>query len=49
MLIGFVWVCILKVGPATETSFLFTYGDWPLIVAALAFLIPGIIIYNKNK
>ncbi|WP_165585237.1 hypothetical protein [Chryseobacterium soli] len=49
ILIGVVLAIILKMGPAEETSFLFTYGEWPLIIGTLAILIPGLIIYNKNR
>lgn len=49
ILIGVSLVFILKVGPSKETNFLFTYGDWPLIVGGLICLIPGLIIYNKNR
>lgn len=49
ILIGVTLVFIIKAGPAKETGFLFTYGDWPLMLAALACLIPGLIIYNKNR
>ncbi|UIR54475.1 hypothetical protein LZQ00_09340 [Sphingobacterium sp. SRCM116780] len=49
ILIGVLLAIILKMGPAKETKFLFTYGDWPLIIGALAILIPGLIIYNKNR
>jgi len=49
ILIGFLIVAILKIGPSKETNFLFTYGNWPLIGSALALLIPGLIVYNKNR
>lgn len=49
ILIGFLMVVILKIGPAQETKFLFIFGEWPLIGGAFALLIPGIIIYNKNR
>lgn len=49
IIIGVVLAIILKMGPAKETSFLFTYGEWPLIIGALAIIIPGLIIYNNNR
>lgn len=49
MIIGFALVVCLKMGPARETEFLFSYGEWPLIAAALVVLVSGIVIYNKNK
>jgi uncharacterized integral membrane protein len=49
ILIGFALVVILKMGPAKETGFLFDYGEWPLIAAALVVLISGLVLYNKNK
>ncbi|WP_157859450.1 hypothetical protein [Chryseobacterium angstadtii] len=49
ILIGFILVVILKMGPAKETNFLFLYGDWPLIGVALICLVPGLILYNKNR
>lgn len=49
ILLGFALAFILKAGPAKETSWMYTYGDEPLIIAALVCLIPGLIIYNKNR
>ncbi|WP_300672433.1 hypothetical protein [Soonwooa sp.] len=49
MIIGFALVVCLKMGPAQETEFLFSYGEWPLIAVALVVLVSGIVIYNKNK
>ena len=49
ILIGISLMFILKVGPAQETDFLFTYGDWPLIIVGLICLVPDLIIYSKNR
>lgn len=49
ILIGFALVVIMKMGPAKETTFLFNYGIWPLIIGALVILVSGLLLYNKNK
>ncbi|HFK5565234.1 TPA: hypothetical protein ACG0AB_000712 [Elizabethkingia anophelis] len=48
-IIGFCITVLVKVGPSEETKWVFTYGDLPPIIIALAFIIPGLIIYNKNR
>lgn len=49
ILIGFVLVFIVKVGPEKETSLLFEYGIWPPLIGALLCLIPGLILYRSNN
>ncbi|MCT3898385.1 hypothetical protein [Elizabethkingia anophelis] len=49
IIIGFFITVLVKVGPSEETKWVFTYGDLPPIIIALAFIIPGLIIYNKNR
>ncbi|ULT25975.1 hypothetical protein KUH03_03080 [Sphingobacterium sp. E70] len=49
ILIGFALVVILKIGISKETAWMFEYGNWPLIILALALLVPGLILYNKNR
>lgn len=49
ILIGFGLAVITKIGPAKETAWMFSYGIWPLLIAAALFLIPGLILYNKGR
>lgn len=49
ILIGFAIAFILKIGPSKETSWMFAYGNWPLIIIGAVCIIPGLIIYNKNR
>ncbi|MBA5792470.1 MULTISPECIES: hypothetical protein [unclassified Flavobacterium] len=49
IIIGCCLALILKLGPAKETKFLFEFGVWPLIIAALAVTGIGLVLYNKNK
>ncbi|CAI9679547.1 MULTISPECIES: hypothetical protein [Elizabethkingia] len=49
IIIGFCITVLVKVGPSEETKWVFIYGDLPPIIIALAFIIPGLIIYNKNR
>jgi hypothetical protein len=49
ILIGFAFVFVLKVGPAEETLWMFTYGDWPLLLLSLLCLIPGLVLYNRYR
>lgn len=49
ILVGFALVFVLKIGPSNETLWMFTYGDWPLIVLSLLCLIPGLSLYNKYR
>ncbi len=48
ILIGFAFAVVLKIGPSKETGFLFEYGIWPLIIAAILCIIPGFILYRKR-
>jgi len=49
IIIGFCLTVIVKIGPSKETSWLFGYGELPPILLAAAIIIPGWIIYNKNR
>ncbi|MCT3646428.1 hypothetical protein HZQ44_04610 [Elizabethkingia anophelis] len=49
IIIGFCITVLVKVGPSEETKWVFTYGDLAPIIIALAFIIPGLMIYNKNR
>ncbi|MDX8572050.1 hypothetical protein OZ666_10190 [Elizabethkingia sp. HX QKY] len=49
IIIGFCITVVVKIGPSEETKWVFTYGDFPLIIIALAIIVPGLIIYNKNR
>ena len=49
IIIGFCLTVIVKIGPSRETSWLFGYGELPPILLAAAIIIPGWIIYNKNR
>lgn len=49
IIIGFCLTVIVKIGPSKETSWLFGYGDLPLLLLAATIIIPGWIIYNKNR
>ncbi|WP_165602287.1 hypothetical protein [Chryseobacterium artocarpi] len=49
IIIGFCLVVVIKIGPSKETSWLFKYGELPPILAGAAILIPGMIMYNKNR
>ncbi|MFZ4931074.1 hypothetical protein [Chryseobacterium sp. Mn2064] len=49
ILIGFCLTVIVKIGPSKETSWMFTHGDVPPMLFAVAVMIPGMILYNKNR
>lgn len=49
ILIGFCLVVVIKIGPSRETSWLFKYGELAPMLTAAAILIPGLILYNKNR
>ncbi|UWX61780.1 hypothetical protein N0B40_05735 [Chryseobacterium oranimense] len=49
ILIGALLAFIIKLGPAGETSWMFTYGIWPLIIVAAILLITGLSLYNRNR
>ncbi|MDR6920984.1 MULTISPECIES: hypothetical protein [Chryseobacterium] len=49
IIIGFCLTVIVKIGPSRETSWLFGYGELPPILLAAVMIIPGWIIYNKNR
>ncbi|UHO37501.1 hypothetical protein H5J24_17665 [Chryseobacterium capnotolerans] len=49
IIIGFCLAVVVKIGPSKETSWLFGYGELlPLLIAA-AFVVPGWVMYNKNR
>ncbi len=49
IIIGFCLAVVVKIGPSKETSWLFSYGELlPLLIAGVI-LIPGWIMYNKNR
>ncbi|WP_312302475.1 hypothetical protein [Chryseobacterium sp.] len=49
ILLGFCLTVVIKIGPSKETSWLFGYGDLPPMLLAVALIIPGLILYNKNR
>ncbi|MBB6369668.1 hypothetical protein [Chryseobacterium shigense] len=49
IVIGACLAFIMKMGPAEETVWMFTYGIWPVIIAALILLITGLSLYNRNR
>ncbi|WP_164976790.1 hypothetical protein [Chryseobacterium sp. CH21] len=49
IVIGFCLVVVIKIGPSRETSWLFKYGELPPILLGAVILIPGLILYNKNR
>ncbi|MCL1666528.1 hypothetical protein M2T82_00475 [Elizabethkingia ursingii] len=49
IIIGFCITVVVKIGPSEETKWVFTYGDLLPMIIALAFIIPGLIIYKKNR
>ncbi|WP_165852290.1 hypothetical protein [Chryseobacterium pennae] len=49
IIIGFCLTVIVKIGPSKETSWMFRYGELPLLLIAAAIIIPGFILYNKNR
>jgi len=49
ILIGFCLVVVIKIGSSRETSWLFKYGELPPMLLGAAILIPGLILYNKNR
>ncbi|MGG5210616.1 hypothetical protein ACQWU4_16950 [Chryseobacterium sp. MIQD13] len=49
IIIGSLLTFIMKLGPAKETVWLFTYGIWPLIIVAAILLITGLLLYNRNR
>lgn len=49
IILGFCITVVIKMGPSRETEWMFTYGIWLPIIIALALIIPGLIIYNKNR
>ncbi|WP_172625745.1 DUF6903 family protein [Chryseobacterium panacisoli] len=49
IIIGFCLVVIIKIGPSKETSWLFKYGELAPMLMGVAILIPGLIMYNKNR
>ncbi|MEG0928543.1 MULTISPECIES: hypothetical protein [Chryseobacterium] len=49
VIIGFCLVVVIKIGPSKETSWLFKYGELAPMLAGAAILIPGFIMYNKNR
>ncbi|WP_164464007.1 hypothetical protein [Chryseobacterium sp. G0186] len=49
IIIGFCLVVVIKIGPSRETSWLFKYGEWVPMLIGAAILIPGWILYNKNR
>lgn len=49
IVIGFCLAVVIKIGPSKETSWLFVYGELAPLLIAAAILIPGWIMYNKNK
>ncbi|MGG7440403.1 hypothetical protein [Chryseobacterium arthrosphaerae] len=49
ILLGFCLTVVIKIGPSKETSWLFGYGELPPMLLAAALLIPGLILYNKNR
>ncbi|WP_157845073.1 hypothetical protein [Chryseobacterium indologenes] len=49
IIIGFCLTVVVKIGPSKETSWLFGYGDLPPLLLAVAIIIPGLIMYNKNR
>lgn len=49
IIIGFGLAVMLKIGPAKETAWMYQFGEWPLIILAVVFLIPGLILYNKSR
>lgn len=49
IIIGFCLTVVVKIGPCKETSWLFGYGELPLLLIAAAIIIPGMVLYNKNR
>lgn len=49
ILTGCFLAFIMKLGPAKETAWMFTYGIWPMIIVAMAALITGMLLYNRNR
>lgn len=49
IIIGFCLVVVIKIGPSKETSWLFKYGELAPMLMGAAILIPGLIMYNKNR
>ncbi|MFP3833416.1 DUF6903 family protein [Chryseobacterium sp. SIMBA_028] len=49
IILGFCLVMVIKIGPSRETSWLFKYGELAPMLMGVAILIPGLILYNKNR
>ncbi|MDR2235441.1 MAG: hypothetical protein LBE92_04915 [Chryseobacterium sp.] len=49
IIIGFCLTVVVKIGPSKETSWVFGYGDLPPMFLAAALIIPGLVLYNKNR
>ncbi|WP_167510761.1 hypothetical protein [Chryseobacterium sediminis] len=49
IIIGFCLVVVVKIGPSRETSWLFKYGELVPMLMGAAILIPGLVMYNKNR
>ncbi|MBB6332833.1 peptidoglycan/LPS O-acetylase OafA/YrhL [Chryseobacterium sediminis] len=49
IIIGFCLVVVVKIGPSRETSWLFKYGELVPMLIGAAILIPGLVMYNKNR
>ncbi|MDQ1858532.1 MULTISPECIES: DUF6903 family protein [unclassified Chryseobacterium] len=49
IMIAFCLVMVIKIGPSRETSWLFKYGELIPMLAGAAILIPGLVLYNKNR
>ncbi|CAM3942303.1 hypothetical protein OZ664_18220 [Elizabethkingia sp. HX WHF] len=49
IIIGFCITVVVKIGPSEETKWIFTYGDLLPMITALVLIVPGLIIYKKNR
>ncbi|MBO9694415.1 MULTISPECIES: hypothetical protein [unclassified Chryseobacterium] len=49
IIISFCLIVVIKIGPSRETSWLFRYGELPPMLIGAAVLIPGWLMYNKNR
>jgi hypothetical protein len=49
ILIGFCLTVVVKIGPSKETSWLFRYGEVPPLLLAAALIIPGLVMYDRNR
>lgn len=49
IIVGFCLALVIKIGPSKETGWLFSFGIWPPLIVAIVCLIPGYILYNKNR